>query len=89
MQLAGHPGSDHTVLSLARQLESLNQTRRDIEQDTLDEALALLEPVDGDRVIVIAQEGWHQGVLGIVASRILAQYFRPAMRIGFASRFPG
>lgn len=67
---------------LARRLEDFNENRRDIEQATLEEALGLLEPCAEDPVLVVAQEGWHQGVLGIVASRILGQYYRPTIVIG-------
>jgi single-stranded-DNA-specific exonuclease len=67
---------------LARQLEGFNDNRRDIEQGTVEEALTLLEPCGADPVIVVAQEGWHQGVLGIVASRLVGQCYRPAIVFG-------
>ena len=67
---------------LARQLEGFNDNRRDIEQGTVEEAVALLEPCATDPVIVVAQEGWHQGVLGIVASRLVGQCYRPAIVFG-------
>lgn len=67
---------------LARQLEGFNDNRRDIEACTVEEALSLLEPCGADPVIVVAQEGWHQGVLGIVASRLVGQCYRPAIVFG-------
>lgn len=74
-------GDNTRARELARQLEGFNENRREIEQGTLEEALALLEPTITDPVIVVAQEGWHQGVLGIVASRILNQCYRPTIVI--------
>ncbi len=68
--------------SLARRLEDFNMNRREIEQTTVDEALELMEWDDDDHVIVVAQDGWHHGVLGIVASRLLALYHRPVIIIG-------
>lgn len=67
---------------LARQLEGFNDNRRDIEAGTVEEALALLEPRGADPVIVVSQEGWHQGVLGIVASRIVGHCYRPSIVFG-------
>ena len=69
---------------LARQLEGFNENRRDIEQSTVEEALVLLETGGEDPVIVVSQEGWHQGVIGIVASRLLGQFYRPTIVIGMA-----
>ena len=64
---------------LAGQLEHFNLNRRRIEQEILDEALTLAEPYAADRVIVVEQHGWHHGVLGIVASRLLARFYRPVL----------
>ena len=67
--------------SLAGRLEDFNVQRRDIELDLFDEALELLEPFLNDRVLVVAQDGWHAGVIGIVASRIIGRYYRPTIVI--------
>ena len=68
------------AVGLAMRLDGYNTARRDIEQAVLEAAL-----VEGDRamaadpaVIVVAAEGWHPGVIGIVASRLAERFHRPA-----------
>ena len=66
--------------SLAAQLETINQNRRDIERDLADQAMAMVEETyDGGRAIVVGGEGWHEGVKGIVASRVVNRYHVPAI----------
>lgn len=67
---------------LAKQLCFLNTERRRIEAEMVDEATKMLdkEPPMG-RPIVLMSEGWHQGVAGIVASRISEKYNLPAIMI--------
>lgn len=65
---------------LASELEQINQQRRDIEGELTEEAMALVERTyDGGRVIVVGGEGWHEGVKGIVASRISNRYHVPVL----------
>jgi len=67
-------------------LEQENKKRQVIEQDVLGESLAQLERsvnFQESRVIVLAQDGWHPGVIGIVAARIVDRFHRPAIIIGF------
>ena len=67
---------------LARRLEELNRLRREEDARTLDEALEQLagnyDP-RRDFGVVIAGEGWHPGVIGIVASRVVERIHRPAV----------
>ncbi len=74
---------DHTeALSLARELESENQRRQRMEEEVLRHALNLLEGngmLQERRSIVLAHEGWHPGVVGIVASRLVDRYCRPVV----------
>jgi single-stranded-DNA-specific exonuclease len=71
--------------ALAAQLHDLNQDRQQTEQDI---ARAIFEqciqqPVtDDDAALVFAGEGWHRGVVGIVASRVVEKYHRPAFVLG-------
>ncbi|MBI4585162.1 MAG: single-stranded-DNA-specific exonuclease RecJ [Planctomycetes bacterium] len=61
-----------------------NDRRRQIEQDIYQEARdCLLKEVDlaGDRVVVLAKEGWHPGVIGIVAARLVEEFYRPTLLI--------
>jgi single-stranded-DNA-specific exonuclease len=70
---------------LARQLESHNRERQTVEQRTHDEALGELASAfdsASDMTIVLAREGWHVGVIGIVASRIQRLHHRPVVIIG-------
>jgi single-stranded-DNA-specific exonuclease len=71
---------------LAQQLEGLNVERQAIDQRILDEALAQVE-CDGDperdASFVLSGDGWHPGVVGIVASRVVERYGRPAFLIAF------
>ena len=65
---------------LAGRLEEINEERRRIEQALADEALEkVAHTYDGGRVVVVAGEGWHEGVKGIVASRIVSRYHVPAL----------
>ncbi len=68
------------ALSLAEQLDHYNTERKTIEQGVLDEAMALAEQqvADGVSFILVADRGWHPGVIGIVASRIVDRFNRPA-----------
>jgi single-stranded-DNA-specific exonuclease len=64
---------------LARQLETLNAERRAIEQAVLADAIGRVErEARDDRFLLVAAEGWHPGVIGIVAARLKERYNRPA-----------
>ena len=65
---------------IALELNALNLERRAIEAHTEEEAYGILVRDGGDAapVILVAQEGWHAGVIGIVASRLVERYRRPA-----------
>ena len=69
---------------IAQMLEEENRRRKSIDIHTLEEAKAkiLLEynPAE-DKAIVLAEQNWHPGVIGIVASRIIEQYYRPTIMI--------
>jgi len=66
---------------LARSLSKDNQERKAIEDSIYNEAVSMIQAngLDQDRIIVVAKEGWHEGVLGIVASRITSDYYSPAL----------
>ena len=69
---------------VARKLDDDNRKRKRIDEETLNEALAQLEEIadlEKDRAIVLAGEGWHLGVIGIVASRIVERYHLPTIMI--------
>lgn len=67
---------------LAEQLEAENTRRRQEDQDILAKAKKIVEtdPDVGSRtVLVVAGEGWHRGVIGIVASKLVDAFYRPAI----------
>ncbi len=69
---------------IARKLDDENKRRKQIDEKTLKEALAQMEEivdVTRDNAIVLAGEGWHQGVIGIVASRLVERYHLPTVMI--------
>jgi len=69
---------------MASILNRENNRRQKIEAGILVEALELVERevnFKEQRIIVLAREGWHQGVIGIVASRIQERYYRPTIMI--------
>jgi len=72
------------ALSLARELDEANRVRQDEDRRTLDEALEQLarsfDPTR-DFGVVLAGEGWHPGVIGIVASRVVERIHRPVVVI--------
>jgi len=82
--LLTHDESDAAVL--ATELDQQNRKRQEVEAQIF---LAATEKIDGefdparDAAIVTGARGWHPGVLGIVASRIVRKYHRPAIVIGF------
>ena len=66
--------------SLASQLEAINDKRRAIEAELSEIARQKAEEVyHGQRVLVVAGEGWHEGVKGIVASRLVHTYGVPCL----------
>ena len=70
---------------LATQLHELNQTRQQTEQGIVAEVLAMCDenPITEDQfALVFSKEGWHRGVIGIVASRIVERYHRPVFILG-------
>ncbi len=64
---------------LAEELCRINESRRSTEQEILKEAEALLEkePPKRGEICLLAQEGWHPGVLGVVAARLCEAYHTP------------
>ena len=66
---------------VAKQLCDLNRQRQSVESEIYDQAVAMLPAGQPPEAIVLADETWHQGVVGIVASRIAEEYACPAFLI--------
>ena len=72
--------------ALAEELDRLNTERKDVEASVQAEAIAIIERQSNldpaSPVLVVAGEGWHPGVIGIVAGRLRERYRKPALVIG-------
>lgn len=72
---------DHAV-EIAKVMEDENFQRRKIDEETFVQAQEIVERylnADNDSAIVLHQETWHPGVIGIVASRLVERYYRPTI----------
>lgn len=77
-------GSEEQAAGIAARLSEINTERQQTEQQLFAAAQAQLAAAPErahDRVIVVAGEGWHPGVIGIVASRLMERYGRPVIVI--------
>ncbi|MCK9201938.1 MAG: single-stranded-DNA-specific exonuclease RecJ [Gallionella sp.] len=72
---------------IAKELDALNRERRSIEADMQDSALATLENIDPQEgyTLSLFDEGWHQGVIGILASRLKDKFHRPTIAFARAN----
>ena len=76
-------GDDATANPIARELEELNGHRQQLDREVLEQARDMVRALDLERTfgIVLASEGWHPGVIGIVASRLVEEFGRPTILI--------
>lgn len=93
LNAAGRTGSAEQALQLlladeeisageiAQSLSQANQLRKDLSENMYKEALVLAEKQlkEGRSVLVVAAAGWHQGIAGLVAARLVRQLWRPAV----------
>lgn len=77
--------NDETVTrSLAEKMNAMNAERQEIEQDiieSIEEEMSSHPQFKDDFCLVLAGEGWHRGVIGIAASKVLEKYNRPTLII--------
>jgi single-stranded-DNA-specific exonuclease len=76
--------------NLAKIIEAHNRQRQKIESEILQEAEALIDKeinFKEHKIIVLAKEGWHPGVLGIVASKLADKFYRPTIVISKVGQF--
>jgi single-stranded-DNA-specific exonuclease len=74
----------HYAATAAQTLNLLNQKRQELEKRTLADIEGYLKinpSLLGRRSLVLSQDGWHAGLLGIVASRLMERYYRPVILI--------
>jgi single-stranded-DNA-specific exonuclease len=73
--------SEPEAKRLAEELEQLNRSRQQLEAEIMQEAVAQVESREIPSGIVLASRGWHLGVVGIVAARIMERFHRPTIVI--------
>jgi len=73
------------ALEIAEEMEHINQRRRELVSEIAEEAASLLDSQGKQDFIVVAKEGWNEGVLGIVASRLVQKFDRPAIVLNVKS----
>jgi len=75
--------SEDEANAIARVLEETNRRRQQLDRDTLAEARDMVAALDLHETygIVLAREGWHAGVIGIVASRLVEEFCRPVVLV--------
>lgn len=80
--LTSDPGQANRI---ARELEELNRARQELDRATLSAARTLVDRLDLDETwgVVLGAEGWHPGVIGIVASRLVEELARPVLLVAF------
>lgn len=77
-------GDMDECMDIAESLDEANKIRQEIENSIYKEAEEIIGrdiDLNKERVIVVAKEGWHHGVIGIVASKITEKYYRPCILI--------
>jgi single-stranded-DNA-specific exonuclease len=75
-------GDERRAAQIASELERVNAERRAVEQRIVWEAEAQVAEQGERRSYVLAGDGWHPGVVGIVASRVVERHHRPAVVVG-------
>lgn len=75
------------AMVMAKSLDEVNRERQDVQKWIQEEAEYLIErevDLKKDRVVVLASENFHRGVVGIVAARLAEKYFRPTILVALA-----
>jgi single-stranded-DNA-specific exonuclease len=81
---------EDAATELADRLDAMNRERREIEADMREEALAEVgEPDASRRTLIAFRPHWHQGVIGLVASRLKERFGRPTIALARDDRHPG
>ena len=73
--------SAETAYLISSELESLNLKRKDIERKIVDEAIELAEKHSNDPIVFLNKNDWHEGLIGIVASRLKDHFNKPCFII--------
>ena len=73
------------AMKIAEHLQVMNRERQEVEKVIMEDAIKIIEEnkLYNDNVIVVGDENWHHGVIGIVASKITETYYKPSVLICF------
>ncbi len=73
------------AVTIAEALQQMNRERQEVEKGIMEDAMRIIEEQQlyKDPVIVVGNENWHHGVIGIVASKITETYYKPSILICF------
>lgn len=74
---------NETAYELANELCGINKERQMMELEIYEQAIKQLETKGEKSVYVLGSDGWHQGVIGVVASRLTERYARPSILLSF------
>ncbi len=75
---------------IAAELNEENRYRQEVENDILNQASGIIdsdESLKKSRVLVVAGEGWHEGIIGIVASKLMERYYKPVILISVEGEY--
>ena len=78
------------AIAIAQELDLVNSRRQEIEREIVQQAQEMIRAEGGSKdrgAIVLGRKGWHPGVIGIVASRLVDFYHRPAVVVAFGDEF--
>jgi single-stranded-DNA-specific exonuclease len=74
---------DASAARLAGELDDMNRQRQKIQERMWNEAVRAAEEFPDDAALVLGAEGWHQGVVGIVAAKLVERFHKPVVVVGF------
>lgn len=75
-----------TAKEIAAEIDAMNKERQILVSEIAEEAIKEVEdkyPIEENSVIVVGKEGWNSGVIGIVASKLVEKFYRPAIVLSF------
>lgn len=75
------------AVNFAQDLDNENRERQKIEEEILEEAKEMAKRERDDYVFVLSKDGWHEGVIGIVASKIVEEFYRPTFLIALNGEY--
>ena len=80
-------GSIQEAEKLIKTVEKHNRVRRKLDREIESDVFRLVDKLDNPRCIIMANEGWHRGVIGIVASRLVSRYGVPSIMISIDNEY--